>query len=118
MQSELQIWITIIGGLATAIWTVFCHFDAKRKIRDWQEFEAYHKLIKELVEPSEKSGVIYLDRQIAVVFELRHFQRYYPVTERILNGLIDKYNTQNGMPEWTSRLVDEMKHTIGHIHGG
>ncbi|MCX7099371.1 MAG: hypothetical protein NTV43_15860 [Methylococcales bacterium] len=112
----LPIWVSIITAALTSIWTVYEHFDAKRKERDWQEFESYHKLIKELVEPDKETGFIMLDRQIAVVFELRHFKRYYPVTSRIIKGLLDKHSSHE-ISEPTKRLIEEMKLTLQAING-
>ena len=55
-----------------------------------RQFEIYHRMIKELVEPPEK-GATYIDRQCAVVFELRRFKRYRELdhqdTGRVKAGL-------------------------------
>jgi hypothetical protein len=52
-----------------------------------------------------------LDRQVAVVFELRHFPRYYEVTRRILTALKHAWGSQ---PQW-SRLVEEIDLTLAHV---
>lgn len=61
--------------------------DAKNR-----RFDAYHRLIKEIVQPSE-NGHTYVDRQCAAVFELRRFKDYRDVTVRILSGLEDDWRT-------------------------
>ena len=84
-------------------------FQAERKTTlFWKEFEVYHKLVKELVEPSAK-GALYVDRQAAVMFEIRNFKRYYPFSLRMLKGLREKWE---GVPDQYPRLLDELKLTI------
>lgn len=53
----------------------------------WKEFEVYHKLVKELVEPPSENAALYIDRQAAIIYEMRNFKRYYPYTLRMLEGL-------------------------------
>jgi hypothetical protein len=80
-----------------------------RESRD-REFEKYHALIEQLVSPGEK-GVMFLDRQIAMLFELRHFPRYFECTQRILLGLRE---TWGGNEKW-SRLIQEIDLTLAYI---
>jgi hypothetical protein len=80
-----------------------------RESRD-REFDKYHSLIKQLVAPDEK-GSMYLDRQIAVLFELRHFPRYFECTQRILSGLKETWKA----PSW-SRLIQEIDLTQAYIN--
>ena len=77
----------------------------------WKEFEAYHKLVKELVEPPSENGALYLDRQTAVLYELRFHKRYFPHTLRMLNGLKEKWDK----PEQHPRLLEELNLTIDYI---
>ena len=70
----------------------------------------FHKLIKELVEPSPESKTMKLDRQVAIVFELQNYKRYYPVILRILRGLKISWDK----PEF-KRLLDEIDITIKYI---
>jgi hypothetical protein len=56
---------------------------------------------------------MWIDRQAAVVFELRHFPRYYEFTERMLKGLREKWSKD---PEFRwPRLVEEIDLTLAHI---
>ncbi len=73
--------------------------DAKNR-----QFEAYHRLIKELVQPSE-DGKTYVDRQCAAVFELVRFKQYRSLTIRILSGLRDDWKNQGSLH---SRLAKEL----------
>jgi len=47
-----------------------------------RQFQAFHELVKKVVSPEPTDGLFYVDRQAAVVFELRHFPRYYDFTGR------------------------------------
>ena len=50
---------------------------------------------------------------MAVLFELRHFPRYYEVTVRILNGLREKWSAD---PEFKwPRLIEELDLTVEYI---
>jgi hypothetical protein len=54
-----------------------------------------------------------VDRQIAIVFELRNFRRYFPVTLQILRG--SKTTWQNHAGAATPRLLHEVDIAIGYI---
>ena len=80
-----------LGIIATAIATltpIYKYILIRRSEDRKHTFEAYHRLIGDLVDPPTPR----LDRQIAVVYELRNFKDYYPVTLRILNGVKDAWN--------------------------
>ena len=85
-------------------------FQAERKAAHyWKEFDVYHKLVKELVEPPTEGLGLYVDRQAAVMYELRNFERYYPYSLRMLQGLKKKWiNVPNQFP----RLLEELDLTI------
>jgi hypothetical protein len=93
LYMDLKSW-TIIGGVITSvasgIWTVYQYIEAKKREQNQKEFENYHGLIKELVQPDDK-GVTYEDRQAAIIFELRHFKRYYSFSRRALVGLKENW---------------------------
>jgi hypothetical protein len=97
------------AGIAFVV-SVFQFLSVRRRESQEREFEKYHALIQRLVAPDE-AGVTHLDRQIAVVFELRHFPRYYECTQRILTGLKDTWSAQKS---W-SRLTDEIDLTLRDI---
>jgi hypothetical protein len=114
--NELLRWISsgvTVGAVGTGIAFVVSIFQflsvRKRESRE-REFDKYHSLIERLVSP-DKSGGVFLDRQIAVVFELRNFPRYYDCTQRILKGLKLDWQTQKA----PSRLIDEIDLTLNHI---
>jgi len=100
-SSTITIIITVLGG----IWA-FIKF--REYLKD-KRFKTYHELIDELVnETRNPDKVIKLDRQIAVIFELRNFTNYYPVTKRILTGLKDLWKEQ-------PRAVKEIEITLNFI---
>jgi hypothetical protein len=83
-MTQVFVWLSshtttlgILGATIAFIWSVVQFIDQRRGESNERQFEAYHKLIKELVAPDSESGVMWIQRQAAVVFELRHFPRYY-----------------------------------------
>lgn len=83
------------------------------KRRNFQ-FDAFHRLIKEFVQPDPVTWATYIDRQMAAVYELRRFTHYYPVTLRILKPLRSQWAIK---PE-NLRLIEEVDRTIDHIEMG
>ena len=45
--------ITTLLGLASFIWAICQYFDSRKREQNLKEFENYHKLIKELVQPDD-----------------------------------------------------------------
>lgn len=80
-----------------------------------KRFETYHQLIKELVDeqvnPDKK---IKLDRQIAIVFELRNFPSYFEVSKRILKGLRDQWKDIQGV----KRVIEEIDISLCYMSRG
>jgi hypothetical protein len=102
-----------VGAVGAAIafaFSVVQFVTVRQRESSDREFDKYHSLIKDLVAPNEK-GVIFLDRQIAIIFELRHFPRYFECTQRILSGL---KNAWSGNQSW-SRLLQEIDLTLAYI---
>jgi hypothetical protein len=102
---------SVFGAAIAFIWSAIQFIWLRRKEQEAHEFETFHQLIKDLVSPEDKTESMWLDRQVAVVFELRHFPRYYEVVNRILTGLRKNWNTDNG----NTRLIEEIDLTLGHI---
>lgn len=108
---------TQIGVLLTALPILFAvvqfilakRFEARRV-----RFETYHSLIKQLVERENPQLPMRLDRQVAVVYELRNFPHYYPVTLRILQGLKVSWSAY-GPENKRGRLLTEIDLAIEHI---
>jgi len=111
MDINYSLIISVVAGLATFLWTVYQYRDSRRRDQDLKEFENFHKLIKELVQPQE--GVLYVDRQTAILFELRHFKRYYSFSYRTLIGLKEKWEK---VPDQFPRLLEELNMTIDFLN--
>jgi hypothetical protein len=86
------------------------YLSERRDVHYWKEFEVFHRLVKELVEPDKEK--IYLDRQAAVIFELRNFKRYYSFSLRMLKELRKYWNK---VPDQFPRLIREIDLTIEFI---
>jgi hypothetical protein len=113
MLNWLTLYAAALGVLGAAIafvWSAIQFILVRRREQQAHEFEAFHRLIKELVSPGADTQFIWIDRQMAVLFELRHFPRYYPVTLRILNGLREKWSADPDF-KWP-RLIEELDLTV------
>jgi hypothetical protein len=104
--------LSAIGAALTFIFSAYKFQAERRTAHFWKEFEVYHKLVKELVEPPAENIGLYVDRQAAVLYEMRNFKRYYPYSLRMLKGLHDKWANAPGM---FPRLINELELTIEHI---
>jgi hypothetical protein len=109
----LKAWpiLAAVGGALAFFWPVYQFFAVRKRDAANREFETFHRLVRELVEPDEKTKTLYVDRQAAIIFELRHFKRYHEFTKRMLSGLREAWKDKpNG-----SRLLQEIDLTISFI---
>ncbi|PKP49542.1 MAG: hypothetical protein CVT92_15125 [Bacteroidetes bacterium HGW-Bacteroidetes-1] len=106
----------IIIGYFSLFMPLFSYLRSQRKLRRDKRFETYHKLIDDLVGATANPK---LDRQIAIVFEMRRFSEYYPVTKRILLGLKDQWTQAppSGVKSnpHIHRIIAEIDFTIKYI---
>ena len=98
--------MTTLSLLAAGVWAIFKFSEYLKDKR----FNTYHRLIKELVEVVAPATDTKIDKQIAVIFELRNYPDYYPVTKRILEGLRENWKTIT-----EKRLLTEIDLTISFI---
>jgi len=70
------------------------YLDVRSRTSRDSDFEHYHKLIKELVEPATSNGSMKMDRQIAIIFELKNFPRYLRNSVRVLRHLKATWGTE------------------------
>jgi hypothetical protein len=92
-------WDKILGVLIayfSLVIPILKFLQDKRKEERNKRFENYHKLIDALVGGQQGIQVM-RDRQIAIIFELRNFKDYYPVTMRILSGLKTTWGSDPGI---------------------
>lgn len=105
--------LSIIGAAIAFVWSVVQFVLVRKREKEHREFEIYHRLIKELVSTDPESKVVWIDRQTAVLFELRRFKRYHEHTLRTLLGLHEKWSKD---PEFTfPRLLEELNLTVDYI---
>jgi hypothetical protein len=67
----------ILGAAIAFVWSTTQQMAQRRAEADERQFQAFHEIVKKIVSPEPTEGLFYVDRQAAVVFELRHFPRYY-----------------------------------------
>ncbi len=103
----------VLGAIPT-IWAIVQYILNKRAEEKRLDFETYHKLIKQLVEREDPNLPMKLDRQIAIIFELRGFKHYFPVTLRILRGLKLDW-ADYGPADKRARLFEELDLAIAYI---
>src|SRR5262249_36211256 len=99
----------ILGAAIAFVWSTIQQIAQRRAEAREREFQNFHKLVKELVSPDSESGSTWVDRQAAIVFELRHFPRYYEFSERMLLGL------KTTWCDCHPRLLTEIDLTLQHI---
>jgi len=108
--------IGVLSGLIPLAWTIMSYIHSKRQELKEKRFEAYHRLIKQLVEGDAPDSGVFVDRQIAIIFELINFKEYYPVTQRILTGLRKTWYEKTGLaPYPVNRVIEEIDLTLKHI---
>lgn len=104
----------IFLGAIPTIWAIIQYILNKRAEEKRLQFETFHKLIKQLVEREDPNQPMRLDRQIAIIFELRDFKHYFPVTLRILKGLKIDW-ADYGPVDKRYRLMEEIDLAITFI---
>jgi hypothetical protein len=86
--------LSIFGVAVTWIVSTSLQIAQRRAEANERQFQAFHTIVEKVVSPESKDGLFYRDRQAAVIFELRHFFRYYESTERLLARLKAKWVTK------------------------
>lgn len=115
MLNWLSANLILLGALGTAItfvWSVLQFVLVRKREQETREFDNFHRIVKELVSPDPETKSTWLDRQVAAIFELRHFPRYYEVSQRILSEL--RKDWENEKTGW-QRLITEIDLTLEYI---
>ena len=107
-------WLGVLIALIPIIWGALQYLSLKRSEIRQKEFENYHSLIKQLVEREDPNIPLKLDRQTAIVFELRNYKPYFEVSIRILTGLKEDW-AEYGPNNKRSRLMEEIDATIVYM---
>ena len=107
-------WIAALVSIGAIAVTAIHYINLRSQEIRQKRFEVYHSLIRDFVQPDQTTGATYLDRQIAVAFELRNFPEYYELSLRLLEGLLHSWKEHDSGSQ-RNRLLDEMKRTIEYI---
>lgn len=107
----LGIIIPIVLAIASALWSFLSYMALKRKEVHEKRLHLYHDLVNRLVSPTQSGAGPFLQCQIAIVYELTNFPEYDPVTNRILQGLKDNWESNAD----NARLIKEISTAIQTI---
>lgn len=105
-------------ALITAASALYHYLTIKKSEDAARRFTSYHNMIRDL-NVGEDGGAPYLDKQVAIVFEMRNFPEYYPATLRILKRSIKRWRLSaslNTNPFSPNILADEAELTIKFIN--
>jgi hypothetical protein len=103
--------ICIILAAIPIIWGAISYINIKKREANYLQFKTYHELIRQLVEPEKPNSKMFLDRQVAIIYELRFYKKYYPVSLRMLKGLKVSWTKPGVLP----RLLQELDITINFL---
>jgi len=105
--------ITILISFVVALYKFVQYINIKIHESREKRFQHYHNdLIKKLVEPDSPGKDMKMDRQIAIIYELRNFPEYFSVSIRILQGWII---ADDKIPE---RMRNEAKLAVSYMKKG
>ena len=106
-----EVEIGILSGLVVAIISLVQHILKTKNDRRKREFDTYHRLITELLFPEMKYKEVIekvIEKQAAIVYELRTYKRYAEISKRILGNL--KAKKQGNFAD--KFLLDEIDKTL------
>jgi hypothetical protein len=115
IKENLEMFVLFVSFLSV-VFPFWQYMNAKRKEQRWKNFENFHEKIVRKI--SNRNGETGLDEQIAVIYDLRNFPEYYPVTDRILSDLIKWWRPQIITTPHFDRLIKEAEQTLDYIRGG
>ena len=91
LSSNVLSALGIFGAAVAFMVSTWQQVSQRRAEGDERQFQVFHNIVEKVVSPQPTDGLFYFDRQAAVIFELRHFPRYYEFTERLLTRLKKKW---------------------------
>lgn len=106
--------LAVVLTIGPLIFSALRYINLRADELRFKKFEIYHRLIRQLVEPEPGSDAVYIDRQIATIYELRNFPEYYEVSVRILRGLKESWA---GSPLALPRLLEEIDYAMLYMNG-
>jgi hypothetical protein len=93
----------LMGSFIVGLFPLYQYLSTKHTENKNNEFSNYHRLVGDLVDPATPR----LDRQIAVVYELRNFKNYFSVSIRILEGVKTSWSRTPTTPD-LPRIIKEI----------
>lgn len=106
----LGVVIALAVAVVPAAWAFARYLNLRSKELQHDRFRIYHDLVHQLVQPEAAGVPMQLDRQIAIVYEMRHFPEYFDLTSRMFEGLLKSWTA----PRY-QRLTDEIELAIRFI---
>lgn len=116
--------LAFLLALVVAGSALYHYISIKRTEERARRFSSYHELV-EALNGNGAGGAPFVDRQITVVFEMRNFPEYYPVTIRLLERSLERWRKLKSATLFTSTLpgsisvpntlIDEALLTIKYI---
>lgn len=90
----------------------FCHYIAiKRAEERGRRYDRYHKLLEDL-NVSPRGDAPFVDRQVAVVYEMRNFPEYFSVSLRILKRSLARWKEMSKRSELSATLLHTAVNTL------
>lgn len=109
--------VAVLISLITGGFALYHYISIKRSEEEARRFSTYHNMIQDL-NIGKDGEAQYIDRQMAIVYEMRNFPEYYPVTLRLLNRSLPRwrlYAATKGNPLSPYLLPEEAILTIKFI---
>lgn len=95
--------LAFLLALVVAGCALYHYISIKRAEERARRFSSYHELV-EALNGNGTGGAPFVDRQITVVFEMRNFPEYYPVTLRLLERSLERWRKLKTSTQFTSTL--------------
>ncbi|GAB0059136.1 hypothetical protein IBA8401_01600 [Pseudomonas syringae] len=83
----------------------------KRAEERGRRYDRYHKLLEDL-NANALGDAPFIDRQIAVVYEMRNFPEYFSVSLRILNRSLHRWKELSDRSELEAKILSQAVNTL------
>ena len=107
--------LSILGASVAFMVSTWQQVSQRKAEAEQRQFQAFHDVVEKIVSPLPTDGLFYVDRQAAVIFELRHFPRYFEFTKRMLLRLKTKWTDEPPPHTHVNMLVEEIDLTLKYI---
>jgi hypothetical protein len=105
--------IGIVVGFITVITPYIMFVLSKRKEQEQLYFQRFHETLMRGL--SNRRGELGLDQQVAILFELRNYPKYYSVIKRLLKFQINRWTKMLKEKPHFKMLITEAEETINII---